>query len=604
MGFITDDFLKLRTQEFASHVGDLDGDLFPILNMEIYGVSGTEVEEWLLPERASGVLNLKWKIDTEAMEISSVRDTLDYIDRNFRKSEYIPIDASGCFNSSDTDSGSTIDFPVASEVGVCQSRLIFSVARNQAILAGYNMLKTCFIMFLLGVAIIFITRDAETLVIVPIERMMRLVDRLSRNPLGSTKVDDPFRDENDDKEADEEGYETRMLEQTLSKIGGLLQVGFGVAGSEIIGANMNAEGGLNVLIPGQKITTVVVFGIIEDFTETCSCLGVNICKYINTIANIVHGGAHNWFGAANKNIGSAFLLVWKLCNGHLPGLRDPRDGSNVARRPQAEIDAERKSMTVTSMGCRGATKAATLTVQNMVDASLIAVLKMCVELHNANKPNGALYNSFCRNPKMVETFGDNYAVGMGFGMHIGWAIEGAIGSKYKVDASYLSPNVNMAARLEAATHMYGVHILLSEWFVHELSRPCVRHCRRLDKVTVKGSQVPMEMWTFDITSYPDKFMEPLVDSNGMQTMPTIDAEGSIFAPLKLYQNPDFVQLYDDGVVAYLAGNWSEAKSCLEKANALKDDCDKPCQLLLRVMGSKNFKAPETWKGFRELTSKT
>ena len=40
---------------------------------------------------------------------------------------------------------------------------------------------------------------------------------------------------------------------------------------------------------------------------------------------------------------------------------------------------------------------------------------------------------------------------MGFGLHQGWAIEGAIGSKFKVDASYLSPNVNMASRLEAAT---------------------------------------------------------------------------------------------------------------------------------------------------------
>jgi class 3 adenylate cyclase len=95
-------------------------------------------------------------------------------------------------------------------------------------------------------------------------------------------------------------------------------------------------------------------------------------------------------------------------------------------------------------------------------------------------------------------------VGMGFGIHIGWAIEGAIGSKYKVDASYLSPNVNMSARLEAATHMYGVQLLLSEWFVGELSPEVMKNCRRLDKVTVKGSQVPMELWTFDISSFPSK----------------------------------------------------------------------------------------------------
>lgn len=44
-----------------------------------------------------------------------------------------------------------------------------------------------------------------------------------------------------------------------------------------------------------------------------------------------------------------------------------------------------------------------------------------------------------------------YRVKMGFGLHVGWAIEGAIGSEFKIDASYLSPDVNMSARLEAGT---------------------------------------------------------------------------------------------------------------------------------------------------------
>ena len=44
-----------------------------------------------------------------------------------------------------------------------------------------------------------------------------------------------------------------------------------------------------------------------------------------------------------------------------------------------------------------------------------------------------------------------FRVRMGFGLHVGWGIEGAIGSEFKIDASYLSPNVNLAARLEAAS---------------------------------------------------------------------------------------------------------------------------------------------------------
>jgi hypothetical protein len=54
-----------------------------------------------------------------------------------------------------------------------------------------------------------------------------------------------------------------------------------------------------------------------------------------------------------------------------------------------------------------------------------------------------------------------FRVQLGFGIHVGWAIEGAIGSKYKIDVSYLSPHVNIAARLEAATTQYNTNILFS-----------------------------------------------------------------------------------------------------------------------------------------------
>ena len=75
---------------------------------------------------------------------------------------------------------------------------------------------------------------------------------------------------------------------------------------------------------------------------------------------------------------------------------------------------------------------------------------------------------------------------MGFGLHVGWAIEGAIGSEYKIDASYLSPNVNMASRLEAATKQFGVPLLMSEAFFDILSPKTRRRVRQIDVVSVKG----------------------------------------------------------------------------------------------------------------------
>lgn len=92
----------------------------------------------------------------------------------------------------------------------------------------------------------------------------------------------------------------------------------------------------------------------------------------------------------------------------------------------------------------------------------------------------------------------NYAVKMGFGLHQGYAIEGAIGSFFKIDASYLSPNVNMASRLEAATKQYGVALLISG-ALHDIFTDNIKLlCREIDTVTVKGSIMPIKLFTVDI----------------------------------------------------------------------------------------------------------
>ena len=57
-------------------------------------------------------------------------------------------------------------------------------------------------------------------------------------------------------------------------------------------------------------------------------------------------------------------------------------------------------------------------------------------------------HKFCSSGDVRQQLGGkDFNLIMGFGLHVGWAIEGAIGSKFKIDASYLSPNVNMSARL-------------------------------------------------------------------------------------------------------------------------------------------------------------
>jgi len=71
----------------------------------------------------------------------------------------------------------------------------------------------------------------------------------------------------------------------------------------------------------------------------------------------------------------------------------------------------------------------------------------------------------------------NYRVRLGLGLHLGYAIEGAIGSYYKIDASYLSSNVKMAERLEGATKHFGVPLLISGALHRYCSRKTKSQCR-------------------------------------------------------------------------------------------------------------------------------
>lgn len=88
---------------------------------------------------------------------------------------------------------------------------------------------------------------------------------------------------------------------------------------------------------------------------------------------------------------------------------------------------------------------------------------------------------------------------MGFGLHVGWAIEGGIGSQFKIDASYLSPNVNMSSRLEAATKQFGANILISGELADLMTLKNKELLRRIDRVTVKGSNQPIDLYTVDLS---------------------------------------------------------------------------------------------------------
>jgi len=106
--------------------------------------------------------------------------------------------------------------------------------------------------------------------------------------------------------------ETEILENTLSKIGGLMAVGYGEAGSKIIAQNMKHGDTINPMLRGEKIMAIYGFCDIRKFTNATEILREGVMLFVNEISGICHGIVDNYSGAPNKNIGDAFLFCWKF----------------------------------------------------------------------------------------------------------------------------------------------------------------------------------------------------------------------------------------------------------------------------------------------------
>ena len=92
---------------------------------------------------------------------------------------------------------------------------------------------------------------------------------MAEDPLNAAKKKEACEEESSNTQ-----FETMILENSIMKICSLLAVGFGEAGTEIIGENMRMGGNLNPMIPGRKMMAIFGFCDIRQFTDTTEVLQV------------------------------------------------------------------------------------------------------------------------------------------------------------------------------------------------------------------------------------------------------------------------------------------------------------------------------------------
>eukprot|EP00538_Stauroneis_constricta_P012643 CAMPEP_0119572494 /NCGR_PEP_ID=MMETSP1352-20130426/44648_1 /TAXON_ID=265584 /ORGANISM="Stauroneis constricta, Strain CCMP1120" /LENGTH=1126 /DNA_ID=CAMNT_0007622179 /DNA_START=152 /DNA_END=3532 /DNA_ORIENTATION=+ len=373
----------------------------------------------------------------------------------------------------------------------------FAFRKERIQTAWVEVAATIFVLLLWFLGVTAFAGPVMSLVVTPIERMVRLLGMLMLDPLGyqSTSRFKRFLAEEDALIKNTRwtkdvlrGMETSFLMSTILRIGSLMKVGFGSAGVEIIRNNLqkgnHGKNMLNLTEQGSTVSCIFLFCDIRQFTDATECLQEEVFVFTNRIAAVVHSYCHAFGGAANKNVGDAFLVSWMLDD-------DNSSGNNSGGRQSARSSDELRAK------------------RFQADKALFSVIKICISLHHdkyyiENMSEAARERLLSKLSKRAGP-----VVQMGFGLHAGKAVQGAIGSQRKIDATYVSEAVERSEFLESSTKKYGIKMLMSDSF-HRLLHPTTRQrCRMVDKVLLAdGDETDedhaeptgerMDLFTFDM----------------------------------------------------------------------------------------------------------
>eukprot|EP00594_Rhizosolenia_setigera_P003692 CAMPEP_0178951726 /NCGR_PEP_ID=MMETSP0789-20121207/7392_1 /TAXON_ID=3005 /ORGANISM="Rhizosolenia setigera, Strain CCMP 1694" /LENGTH=760 /DNA_ID=CAMNT_0020632643 /DNA_START=606 /DNA_END=2888 /DNA_ORIENTATION=+ len=399
---------------------------------------------------------------------------------------------------------------------------LIDIRHEVKISAAVELLATIFILAVWFFGVMAFAGPVMTLVVIPIERMIQLLGMLMKDPLGyqSTKWFKNFKKEEDNLAINTswtvdvlKGMETSYLMKTILRIGSLMRVGFGSAGVEIIRNNLERQRKKDILLStsgGSTVRCIFLFCDIRQFTDATECLQEEVFVFTNKIASVVHSISSGYGGSANKNIGDAFLLSWLL-----------KDETSVVRGSASRPSVLFKKSADTS----SAANSHKPIHHCQADKALYAVVRINMALHHEKFFLNTL--SKAGRTRLLTKFEkrDGPIVQMGFGLHAGKAVQGAIGTQRKIDATYVSEAVEMAETLESSTKTYGLSVMMSEDFYAKLSTENRRRCREVDIIRQDDEEHEDEnvnvgsIYTFDMDidalwAFPTKSNSGLGESDG------------------------------------------------------------------------------------------
>lgn len=519
--------------------------------------------------------------------------------------------------------------------------------------------------------------------------MVEIIRKLAEDPL--KKLDPPSQKE-DIKEKNSH-MKTKMLELTIYKISTLLQRGFGELGAQIIAESIN-EQAESELVPGKKVYAVFLMIRITQFSVITELLQEEIIVFVNKILRILHECAHHWEGAANKNYGDKYLITWilpeetnwqigemtfklerkaKRLQAEMQGIPEIDKGAfelggdllgddkseipkkkKKNKKQKKEEEEKRKKEEEERLRMLEEKKkreeeenkiVIDEPIQEKAVRALVTAIKVVSEINRA-----ADLSAYANHPKLGPKYDMNFKPNLTCALHVGWLIEGAVGSEYKIDALYLSPAITVCSQIQKlAEDTYHSSIMMSEEFKYCLSQNALmpkfnrtiieenendienevkkkiivsqQTVRMVDRVLIKCQGYPIDLYSFDVRMPEEELEVPedrvlgdiLVDpeqneisESDLEKMHQFPLDYMFSFDEDIYQvqshrvNTDFYGWYNEAIEAYIDGQWEYAIETFDKCLAIDPEDGPTLEMKRYLQVDYNSTPPENWQGYRNI----
>ena len=335
-------------------------------------------------------------------------------------------------------------------------------------------------------------------------------------------------------------------------------------------------------------------------------------------------------GIITKNCGESILTIWKFTSNnfilsnneqfitttpntsnkllpHLDSKEGPKKQFSLRNKSTSSKTLSlRQNKTLAPItGNRHSSKDLTVLMENITDLSILSALRV---FHKIQKNS----NAYFTNP--------SHKISIGFSFHLGYSIEGVVGSSLKIDTVHLSRNTTLNQKINEYSNYYGVDFIFTYTVYQNMSDSLKRFCRVIDNVNFTSISKSYKLYTIDVNQkltisnkshiYLTRYEKELLHAEKVKKLyEQINNVGNVSA--YILSRHSFQEVLDSGYTEefythwkhgfefYEEGDWSRAKDEFEECSKMMPD-DGPCNRLMEYMNEYNYEAPNFWEGHRTL----